>query len=92
MVSVYVLQSQKNGRHYVGVSRNVEVRLRQHDSGKVKSTRFMRPLEFVYAEAYEDYATAHKRELYLKGLKSSRAIRRLIAERGPVAQPVRAQS
>ena len=92
MYKVYILESQRNGRYYIGSTKNLESRLKQHNSGKVKLTRFIRPLNTMYAEEYDTLSEARSREAYLKKLKSSRALRELIDQRGPVAQPVRAQS
>ena len=92
MFKVYVLEGQKNARYYIGSTRDLESRLQHHNSGKVKSTRFIRPLKVVYAEDYDTRSEARSREIYLKSLKSSRTIRQLIDQHGPVAQPVRAQS
>ncbi len=78
MYSVYVLRSEKNGRFYIGYSGNLEVRLSQHNAGKVKATRYLRPMSVVYTETYETSTEARKRERYLKSLKSHEAIEDLI--------------
>jgi len=40
---VYILESQKNKRYYIGSTDNVESRIYEHNLGKVSSTRNMRP-------------------------------------------------
>ncbi len=40
---VYALQSERDGRLYIGMTRDVQKRLRQHNAGKTQSTRFYRP-------------------------------------------------
>ena len=89
---VYILESEKNGRYYIGFSRDIETRLLRHNQGKVKATKYIRPLRVVYTEGYESAAEARKRERYLKSLKSRTALQTLIQQRGPLAQVVRAQS
>lgn len=38
MYTVYVLKSLKDGRTYVGCSKDVENRVKEHNAGEVKST------------------------------------------------------
>jgi putative endonuclease len=40
---VYILQSIKNNRYYIGSTDNVERRLQEHNIGKVSSTRNLQP-------------------------------------------------
>lgn len=90
--TVYILDSARNGRYYIGFTRDIEARLALHSRGKVTSTKPFRPLKIVYAEEHETSAGARKRERQLKALKSRTALRPLIQQHGPLAQPVRAQS
>ncbi|MBL7068852.1 MAG: GIY-YIG nuclease family protein [Candidatus Omnitrophica bacterium] len=62
----YVLNSNRNGKFYTGVAKNLELRLEQHNKGFVKSTRYMMPLKLIYFEAYLDKNDAYRREKYLK--------------------------
>lgn len=66
MYFVYVLQSQKDKKLYIGYSENINERLNYHNSGKVKSTRNRRPLTLVYYEAYINKLDATSREYHLK--------------------------
>ena len=52
MSSVYVLESQKTGKYYVGYTADIEKRLRYHNSGKNKSTKNEMPWIIVYQETY----------------------------------------
>ncbi|HAX61351.1 MAG TPA: hypothetical protein DCX95_02160 [Elusimicrobia bacterium] len=47
MPCVYILKSQKTGKHYIGSSRECDaiLRLASHNSGRTKSTKFGRPLD-----------------------------------------------
>ena len=77
MYTLYLLKSEKFNRHYIGVSSNVETRLKQHNSGKTKSTKPYRPWKLVYVEKYETKTEAMKREYFLKkpiGYKDKLAI------------------
>ncbi|MFA5168783.1 MAG: GIY-YIG nuclease family protein [Candidatus Omnitrophota bacterium] len=48
---VYVLESQKDGRHYVGNGENVEERLRRHNLGDYRYTKGYRPWITIYRES-----------------------------------------
>ena len=63
---VYVLRSIKLERNYVGFSRNVAKRLRQHNSGKTKSTKPFLPWKILFFEEFASKEEALKREKFLK--------------------------
>ncbi|MBU3820577.1 GIY-YIG nuclease family protein [Flavobacteriaceae bacterium XHP0103] len=63
---VYVLRSKKDGRFYVGMTVNVEKRLKEHNSGKTKSTKGYMPWELFFTESFNSREEARKREKYLK--------------------------
>ena len=63
---VYVLRSFKDGQFYVGLTRNLRVRLQAHDSGQVSSTKNRAPLELIYWEGCVNESDAAQREKYLK--------------------------
>ncbi|KKR85071.1 MAG: GIY-YIG domain protein [Candidatus Uhrbacteria bacterium GW2011_GWA2_41_10] len=68
MSLIYLLFSPKINRFYIGSSREntVESRLKRHNEGRVKSTKFGSPWKVVCVEHFETYTQARKRELYLK--------------------------
>ena len=63
---VYVLQSEKDGKMYIGYTQNLELRFEQHKQGEVISTKERRPLKLVYFEASLSQEDATHREKYLK--------------------------
>ena len=67
MYYVYVLKSLKNGRLYIGYTKDLLMRLKQHNSGDTKSTKHIRPLELIYQESYSDKLLAINRERKLEG-------------------------
>ena len=68
MPCVYVLRSVSASRFYVGSSRedNSRIRLRAHNAGKVRSTKFGKPWIVVHEERFTNYTQAIKREIELK--------------------------
>ena len=67
MVFVYVLISEIKGlRLYVGMTNNVERRLKEHNEGKQKSTKAYKPWKLFTIEKFETRKEARVREKYLK--------------------------
>ncbi len=68
MPCVYILQSQLNGKRYIGSSREAGSfsRLKSHNAGKTRSTKSGRPWILVYEENLESYKEARHRENFLK--------------------------
>ena len=69
---VYVLKSLVDKERYVGLSKNVPQRLREHNSRKVMSTKSRAPFENIHKEAYKTLAEARAREKYLKSAAGRR--------------------
>lgn len=63
---VYVLQSEKDGKLYVGHTDDLKRRFREHNNGLVPSTKKGTPLRIVYYEACNILDDAIKREKQLK--------------------------
>ncbi|MDP3993592.1 MAG: GIY-YIG nuclease family protein [Candidatus Doudnabacteria bacterium] len=66
MYTVYAIKSGRDGRVYVGLSANLEQRLKYHNSGLVFSTKGYRPWHLLYKEDYKTRAEARIREKVLK--------------------------
>ena len=66
MYTVYVLWSEKIQKRYVGSTKDIDVRLKEHNSGGNKFTKGGIPWVKIYEEKYETVTNARKRELYLK--------------------------
>ena len=47
----YILLSEKDNKFYYGYTKDLKLRIEQHNKGKVQSTRFRKPLRLIY---YED--------------------------------------
>jgi putative endonuclease len=68
MYYVYVIRSLKDGKHYTGMTSNLERRVAEHNKGKkgTPSTSKRGPFILVYNEAVRDRNEARTREKYLK--------------------------
>ncbi|MFA6189987.1 MAG: GIY-YIG nuclease family protein [Candidatus Staskawiczbacteria bacterium] len=63
---VYVLQSKKDNKFYTGYTKNLKLRLEQHQKKKVVSTKHRGGLKLVYFECCLNQHDATHREKYLK--------------------------
>ena len=63
---VYVIKSEINGRLYKGQTSNIENRLKEHNSGKTRSTKGYLPWKLVYFEEFITREEAILREKYFK--------------------------
>ena len=78
MFYVYILQSEKSGKHYIGSTNDLERRLQEHNSGKNKSTRNKGPWKVVYTESYSGAREARQREYQIKSYKGGNSFRKLL--------------
>lgn len=76
MYYVYVLQSEKDGKFYVGYTADLKKRFEEHNKGYVSSTKDRRPFKLIYFEGSFEKKDALKREKYLKTYHGKAFIRR----------------
>jgi putative endonuclease len=55
---VYVLISSKDKNRYIGSTSTIDLRLRQHNAGKVVSTKNRRPLKLEYVQVFDNIIDA----------------------------------
>jgi putative endonuclease len=72
---VYVLLSKKDKKFYTGYTSNLEERVKEHNSGKVSSTKQRAPFDLIYYEFCFNQQDALHREKYLKSTYGKRYIR-----------------
>jgi len=65
-VTLYVLKSCSTGRRYVGITGNLERRLKEHASGSTKAGQLIGAFVLLHAEEFPDHRTARGREKFLK--------------------------
>ncbi|MBU3663029.1 MAG: GIY-YIG nuclease family protein [Bacteroidetes bacterium] len=74
---VYLLYSKDFDSFYIGYTKNLEVRLDQHNSGLTKSTKAKKPWVLVYTESFATQLEALKRERFLKSQRNKSFYKRL---------------
>jgi putative endonuclease len=75
---LYILESEKNGRYYIGVSEDLNDRLNRHNQGRSLATKAYRPWMLIYSERFDDRRSALARERQLKAWKNRERIGQLI--------------
>ena len=84
---IYILKSEKNDRYYIGSTGDVEKRLFEHNSGKTKSLKYLRPLKIVFQKSFLNENEARKIERKLKKFKNRTIIDRIVAKEDLIMGP-----
>jgi len=66
MYHVYAISSQVKRYIYVGLTSNLEERLRRHNKGYEQTTKAYRPFKLIYKEECDTRIEARQREKYFK--------------------------
>jgi len=81
MFYVYVLKSLKDCKKYIGFTKNLQERFRQHNNGEVKASKSRRPFELIYYEAYKNETQARKQELFYKTGQGRRILNKKLEDK-----------
>ena len=77
--SVYILQSIKHKKYYIGSTVNIEGRLKAHNLGQGGSyTKKYKPWEIVYIKHFAFIDDARKAEKRIKSYKGGRSFEKLL--------------
>lgn len=82
---VYILQSTKYKKLYIGFSSDLRQRFKSHNAGKSEATKPFIPYELIFYEAFLNQRDAKNRETYLKtgyGLRSIKTMLKYYFETG----------
>ncbi len=77
---VYILQSIKDNKYYIGETHDVNARLLFHNSGKQRSTKNRIPFKIILVENFESRSSALTREKQIKRWKGGNAFKTLIQD------------
>lgn len=69
---VYVLESLKDNKRYIGYTNNLKKRIEEHNKGLSFATKFRIPFKLIYFEGCKNMEDAKRRENYLKTTQGSR--------------------
>jgi putative endonuclease len=86
MFYVYILESEKDKRTYVGFCKSIPIRLKRHNDGKVDATKYRRPLRVIYSETLPSLEEAKKREKYWKSGAGRRKLAAFFKEGFPLTR------
>ena len=75
---VYILQSLKDESFYIGYTRNIKARVKEHNEGFTRYTKHKRPWKLVYQEEFDSKTEAIKREFFLKKQKNREFYKKII--------------
>ena len=79
MIYVYILKSLKDDGYYIGITKNIDNRVKYHNQGKVGSTKRRKPFILIYKEKYKTYKEARIREREIKLYKGGVKFKELIS-------------
>jgi putative endonuclease len=78
MYYVYAIQSKQNKIVYIGYTNDLRKRLKEHNLGKVFSTKPYKPFNLIYYEAYQNKKDALDKEKFLKSGWGKNHIKRVL--------------
>ena len=78
MFYVYILQSLKDKKLYIGYSSNLKRRLQEHKTGSSFSTKSRLPFELICYEAFRSADDARRRESYFKSSKGKSTLKQML--------------
>lgn len=71
--TVYIIKGDEG--YYKGFTNDIKRRLSEHKRGQTTSTKKLHNIELIYKEEYDNFASARKREIYLKSAAGRKFIR-----------------
>ncbi|TAK96865.1 GIY-YIG nuclease family protein [Patescibacteria group bacterium] len=78
MFYIYILFSGSKNKYYIGHTEDLDIRLKRHNSGLVRSTKGGKPWIMIYTEVFQSKRDAYNRELQIKSYKGGEAFKNLL--------------
>ncbi len=85
---VYAIRSRKDGRIYVGMTADLDRRLKEHANGHTKSTKAYIPWELIFIREASGRLEARRLEKYYKSGVGKEYLKALNLTNGPVVQRI----
>ncbi len=80
MYYVYAIESLNRKYIYIGITNDIDKRVKQHNTGKNKTTKPYLPFQILFTEEYKTRIDARKREKYLKSGCGKEYVKKLVAQ------------
>ena len=80
MYHVYILLNAAKTRTYTGVADDVNKRLAEHNTGRVKSSFPYRPYRIIHTESFETLKEARQKEKFYKSTTGRRRLKEMFFE------------
>ena len=74
-----MLKSLKDGKRYIGYTKDIDRRLKEHNSGKTASTKLRRPFVVIYTEKFSSKEEAEAREKHFKSGKGREELNKILS-------------
>ena len=78
---MYVIKNDTNGRFYIGATKNIARRIKEHNQSKRKSVTHFGKYSLVYKEDFPACKEAFQRERQVKSYKGGNAFKKLLREK-----------
>ena len=82
MYYTYILQSEKDGKLYIGQTNDVFRRLERHNTGQIRATRYRKPFIILCYKEFETRKESMQMEKYLKSLKGGNEFKKILQQWG----------
>ena len=79
MYYIYILLL-SNKQLYIGITKNLQRRIKEHKSGKSPFTKNRLPVKLIFTEIFINKKDAEKRERYLKTNKGKYTLRAMLRD------------
>ena len=76
VIYLYIIRSICNGDLYVGICKDVARRVKEHNAGKNRYTKGLRPWTLAFTETFPSWETARKKEKYYKSGSGKEELKR----------------
>ena len=80
MFYTYILISKSGIRAYTGCTADINRRVKEHNKGKIKSSKPHRPFELLHLENFETLSLARTQERFYKTTSGRRKIKRFVEQ------------
>lgn len=70
----YILLNERKTRTYTGVSNDALKRLKEHNAGRIKSSKLYRPYKIIYTESFDTLKEARTKEKFYKSTTGRRRL------------------